>query len=336
MIGRHAPCEVVIAMPKPPTIIPVAGGKGGVGKTLFAANLAVALAQLGCSTVVVDLDLGNANLHTLLGLPNRFPGIGDFLRVGEGSLDALLVDTEVADLRFLPGDGRMPFMANITHAQKMRLMADLQALPGDYVILDLGAGCAFHTLDFFGMADRGIILTSPEYPSLMSALVFLKHLILRRIERAFRQDVELTEVLTRMYVQPMNSPQVTVDALAELAASARPDAGERVRAVCARCRPRIVFNMGDHPDDLTVLETIDRSIRQILSIEVDYFGFIFSDPAVRESIRNRKALLVSHPESRAAQAIAHIARRVVRFWDTPIPNSADLLVKHTRKLFEET
>jgi MinD-like ATPase involved in chromosome partitioning or flagellar assembly len=124
--------------------------------------------------------------------------------------------------------------------------------------------------------------------------------------------------------------------LTELVAGVRPDAGERVRAVCARCRPRIVFNMGDHPDDLTVLETIDRSIRQILSIEVDYFGFIFSDPAVRESVRNRKLLLVSHPESRAAQAIAHIARRVARFWDTPIPNSADLLVKHTRKLFEET
>jgi MinD-like ATPase involved in chromosome partitioning or flagellar assembly len=128
---------------------------------------------------------------------------------------------------------------------------------------------------------------------------------------------------------------VTVDALTELAASVRPDAGERMREVCAQCRPRIIFNMGDHPDDLKVLETIDQSIRQILSIEVDYFGFILSDQAVRESIRKRKILLLSHPESRAAQAIAHIARRVTRFWDTPIPNSADLLIKHTRNAFDE-
>jgi flagellar biosynthesis protein FlhG len=322
-------------MSKSPTIIPVAGGKGGVGKTLFAANLAVALAQLGCETVVVDLDLGNSNLHSLLGMANRFPGIGDYLRIGEGSLESFLVDTDIPRLRLLPGDGRMPFMANITHHQKKRLIAGLQALPGDYVILDLGAGCALHTLDFFTMVDRGMILSSPEYPALMSALVFLKNMILRKIENSLRQDVELTDLVNRMYVQPMNGPQVTVESLAQLASESDPEAGRRIREVCARYRPRMIFNMGDHPDDLTVLETIDRSIRQILSIEVDYFGFVFADPAVRESIRKGMALLVSHPESRPARAISHIAHRVTRYWNLPIPNSAELLTAHTRKAFDE-
>jgi len=49
------------------TIIPVAGGKGGVGKSFVTANLAVALAQAGKSVIAVDADLGNSNLHTLLG-----------------------------------------------------------------------------------------------------------------------------------------------------------------------------------------------------------------------------------------------------------------------------
>jgi flagellar biosynthesis protein FlhG len=322
-------------MPTSPTIIPVAGGKGGVGKTLFAANLAAALAQEGRETIVADLDLGNSNLHSLLGMPNRFPGIGDYLRVGEGTLDEYLVETGIPRLRLLPGDGRMPFMANITHHQKQRLMAGLRAVPCDYVVLDLGAGCAFHTLDFFAMAERGMVLTSPEYPALMSALVFLKHVVLRVIEQAFRRDAELTDLVNRMYVQPMSDPQVTVDMLTQQAAECGAEAARQIRDTCARLRPRLIFNMGDQPEDLGVLADIDHSIRQVLSIETDYFGFIPFDPAVRDSIRKGKALLVSHPESRPAKAIAHIAHRVIRYWDVPIPNSADLLIKHTRKVYDE-
>ena len=63
------------------TIIPIAGGKGGVGKSLFVANLAIALAEAGHSTVAVDMDMGSSNLHTYLGLNNLNPGIGDFLKV---------------------------------------------------------------------------------------------------------------------------------------------------------------------------------------------------------------------------------------------------------------
>ena len=160
--GTRTSTETVT--PESPTIIPVAGGKGGVGKTLLTANLGLALAGMGCSTVVADLDLGNSNLHSLLGLPNRFPGVGDFLRVGTGTLENFLVETEVPHLRFLPGDGRMPFMANITHAQKMRLLSNLRTVPAQYVILDLGAGCAFHTLDFFSMVDAGMVLTLAGVP----------------------------------------------------------------------------------------------------------------------------------------------------------------------------
>jgi flagellar biosynthesis protein FlhG len=322
-------------MPQSPTIIPIAGGKGGVGKTLFAANLGLALAGLGCPTVVADLDLGNSNLHSLLGLPNRFPGVGDFLRVGTGTLESFLVETEIPHLRFLPGDGRMPFMANITHAQKTRLLSNLRTVPAQYVILDLGAGCAFHTLDFFSMVDAGMVLSSPEYPAVMSALVFLKNMLLRRIDRTLSHDPELAEVLNRLYVQPVDAPQMTVQSLVALAAEVNPDAGQRIQDVCARCRPRLVINMGDHPDDLQMLDSLDRTIRQILSIEVDYFGFIVSDPAVRDSIRHGKSLLTVHPDSPAARSIAHIARRVTRFWHAPIPNSAELLIKQTRKVFEE-
>ena len=62
------------------TIIPIASGKGGVGKSFITANLAIALAKLGKQVIVADLDFGGSNLHTCLGIHNTHPGIGDFLR----------------------------------------------------------------------------------------------------------------------------------------------------------------------------------------------------------------------------------------------------------------
>ena len=70
-------------------IIPVASGKGGVGKTFIAANLAIALAEMGHRVIAVDLDLGGSNLHSFLGLSNRHPGIGDFLKARTAELDEL-------------------------------------------------------------------------------------------------------------------------------------------------------------------------------------------------------------------------------------------------------
>ena len=82
----------------------------------------MALARRGHKTIVVDMDLGGSNLHSFLGLSNRYPGIGDFLKAKTADLEELLVPTGTANLQFLPGDGRTPFMANIPHGQKEKLI----------------------------------------------------------------------------------------------------------------------------------------------------------------------------------------------------------------------
>ena len=85
------------------TIIPIASGKGGVGKSFIAANLAIALAKLGKQVIVADLDFGGSNLHTCLGIHNTNPGIGDFLRARYSKLEDLLVETENENLKLLAG-----------------------------------------------------------------------------------------------------------------------------------------------------------------------------------------------------------------------------------------
>ena len=111
------------------------------------------------------MDLGGANLHSFMGLSNRFPGIGDFLKARRAELEEMLIPTENPNLQFLAGDGMTPFMANIPYAQKIRLISRIIKLQAEYILLDLGAGTSFNTLDFFRLSRHGLVVTTPEYPA---------------------------------------------------------------------------------------------------------------------------------------------------------------------------
>jgi flagellar biosynthesis protein FlhG len=316
------------------TIIPVAGGKGGVGKTLLTANLAIALAEQGHETIAVDLDLGSSNLHSFLGLRNEFPGVGDYLRGRPSRLQNFLVETDIPRLRFVPGDGRMPFMANITHYQKRRLISDLNTLPARYVLLDLGAGSSFNVLDFFRIVGSAIVVTTPEYPSIMSMLVFLKNVLLRAIETSVSKDAGVVDLIQEMYFQPMVGSQKTVPLFQKQVEKANRKAAVKIERICQQLRPRIIYNMGDNPSDLEVLPSIDKSLKEILGLECDHLGFIFADTYVRESIKKKRPIVLDDPEGPSAHALRQIASRIIRFWNQPIPNSAELLTHHTQNFYE--
>ena len=318
-------------MKKIPKIIPIASGKGGVGKTFLAANLAIALAEAGHPTIAVDMDLGGSNLHSFLGLPNRFPGIGDFLKARSAELEELLVDTATPNLRFIPGDGLSPFLANIPYAQKMRLISKVKRLPAEYILLDLGAGTSFNTIDFFRISRYGIIVTRPEYPSIMNMLGFLKHFVLRLIERTLADDQRIHDLLRSSYKQPIAEQRDSLGALGPKIAAIDRDAGKKVEDLCRDFRPRVLFNMGEHPDEIEIARNIDSSLENALSLKVDYFGFIFEDPDVRRSIKKQIPFLPEYRESIAGKGIVQTAERVARFLEVPVKESAMLLLKRARE-----
>jgi flagellar biosynthesis protein FlhG len=316
------------------TIIPIASGKGGVGKTFLTANLAIAIAEMGHSTVAVDMDLGGSNLYSFLGLPNRFPGIGDFLKARSAELEELLVATEISNLKLLPGDGVTPFMANIPHAHKIRLLSRIVKLPAEYILLDLGAGTSYNTLDSFRLSSHGLVITTPENPSVMNMLAFLKQFLLRVIEGNLAKNQYIRDLLQSLYKRPITDQKMNMEALRSKIAAIDHEAGETVAALCNKIRPRVVFNMGQDPKEIKIAEQINHSLRKNLSIEADYFGFVFADPTVLQSIKERAVFLPRCRDSMAAETIQRIAERVVKFWDRPVENSALLLLSHASKVYE--
>jgi MinD-like ATPase involved in chromosome partitioning or flagellar assembly len=169
----------------------------------------------------------------------------------------------------------------------------------------------------------------------MNMLVFMKNFLLRSISRSFANDHGLSTLLREIFKRPMEDQISSMAALKAKIAAGDPRAAEVITKLLNSCRPRIVFNFGEHPDELGVTAQIDRRLGDILGLSADYFGFIYYDPAVRQSTREQAPLLLQWPESDAAKAVQQIARRVEKYWHIAVENSAERLGKSAQDAYAE-
>jgi flagellar biosynthesis protein FlhG len=107
-------------------ILPIASGKGGVGKSAISLNLAIALAQLGKKVILCDFDFGGANLHTMLGHKNNKPGLGHFINKLEDHIEPLIQKTAVKNLGFIAGDCLIPGTANMDYFSKKKILKEIK------------------------------------------------------------------------------------------------------------------------------------------------------------------------------------------------------------------
>ena len=262
------------------TIIPIASGKGGVGKSFLAANLSIALAGLGKKVIAADLDFGGSNLHTCFGMHNTHPGIGEYLRARFGKLEDLLVKTNTDNLQFLAGDARSPFMANMHHAQKLKLVQNLRKLDCEFLILDLGSGSTYNTLDFYGMTRLGLLVTTPEHTSVMNMLTFLKLFAFRVIERTVPRNKSVEKKLRDLYSLSVSEGLLTVRNLLNEISAIDKEYAEKAKQNWSLYRPRIVFNKCESPGDLELIKDLQNTLDENLMLHVDFFGCLYSDSAV--------------------------------------------------------
>ncbi|MEM7411526.1 MAG: helix-turn-helix domain-containing protein [Myxococcota bacterium] len=223
-----------------PTLWAVASGKGGVGKSVVSSSLAIGLAQSGPRVVAVDLDLGGANLHTHFGCETARHTLADVLRGKVPSLEDAFADTSVPGVRLLSG-ARSPLdAANLKFAQKQKLLRDLRKVDAAHVVLDIGAGSAFNTLDAFLVADRRVLVITPEKPAIENAYHFLKAAFFRSL-RAVAKEPEVQGVLLRV-LDDARRRGATPRELVEAALETDVHAGNRLRAAMRAFEVELVVN----------------------------------------------------------------------------------------------
>ncbi len=314
-------------------IIPVAGGKGGTGKSFFTANLGIALTRLGYNVLVIDLDLGGSNLHSYLGVPNRFPGIGDYIKARSARFEELIIPTGIENLNFIPGDGQTPFMANIAYAQKLKLIRSIQKMQADYILLDLGAGSGYNTLDFFAVTRRGLMITTPDFPAIMNSMVFFKNFVLRRIERTVRRNLQAKEYLQSVFKLPMGEENIQVGKIFDDLAEISTELADKAKKECSRYQPLMIYNMVEQPDDMKAVSKIDSNLKNRLQLEVNHIGFIPYAKEAMASVRRREVFFPHYEKSPAARLIMLIAKRIVQIGQAHVENSTEIVLQDAKKYF---
>ena len=292
------------------TIIPVASGKGGVGKTVFTANLGVSLARQGKTVILADLDLGGSNLHTCLGVTNSSSGIGNYIFNQTERLETLVIETREPRLFFIPGDSLLPGTANLPYFRKVKILKELAALVADYVILDLGSGSSFNTVDFFLSSNTGVIVTTPETTAVLNAYSFLKTALYRLIFRSFPAKSEERARIRDFISQSIEGTALTFEVLVQEIASIRAVSGQIARKHLDEFRPRVVLNMVRGQADLPLGDKLREIAEKNLSIRLEYAGVLPTDPTVPRSIYERQPTASVHPEAPYAQGVAQVATRI--------------------------
>lgn len=292
-------------------ILPIASGKGGVGKSAISLNLSIALAQLGKKVILCDFDFGGANLHTMLGHKNNKPGLGHFINKLEDHLEPLIQETAVENLGFIAGDCLIPGTANMDFFSKKKILKELNQLDADYVILDLGAGSAYNTLDFFLVTYKSILVTTPEITSILNAYSFLKSSAFRFLAQQFSAKSEERKFIQDFTHTRLEGTELSFVNLMEELYKKFPESSAKAINKLDSFRPQVILNKGRESNDIAMGQRLKSLVKNKLNMNMEFIGFIPHDDEISLSIARRTPLILTNPEGDFARRVYPTAQRVI-------------------------
>ena len=289
----------------------IGSGKGGVGKSVIATSFAIVLASLGKHVIAVDLDLGNANMHTLLGIKYPRRTLIDFLKGDIKNLNEIILDTSLYTLKFISGSGGIMGSANPWHAQKLKLIRYLKNLHVDHIVLDLGAGTTYNTIDFFLNATDHILVTTPETTSIQSVYNFIRICIFRKMYSLFHKNNILWEMVESAKVPTIRGESVRIQNLLDSLNSKAPDSTNNFKAFQKTFHPHLIMNMVLKKDEAGLGYGLKEVIKDYLDIDIAYDGSIAYDKIIRESLSCEIPSIINAPKARSTSDFIDIIPNIL-------------------------
>jgi flagellar biosynthesis protein FlhG len=287
----------------------IGGGKGGSGKSFIAVNLGICLSRLGTRVLLIDADLGGANLHTFLGIAPPALSLSDFIKKRVLHLRDVLIPTAVPNLQLLTGAQDLLNAADAKSAQKRKVVRSIQSLESDTILVDLGAGNSLSVLDFFLMSDGGILVVTPEPTSIENTYRFLKSAFYRRLKRSVSSPsvkALIDEVMDQKNERGVKTPHDLFEAAMRMDEMDAQRMVEETRSF----RPNLILNQVRSKKDIEIGFSIRSACLKYFGMRLHYLGYVVYDQDVSNSIRHRKPLVLENSRSRAAQCVIEIASKL--------------------------
>ena len=293
------------------TIVSVGSGKGGVGKSVIAANLAMLLAKQGKRVVLADLDVGGADAHILFGILHPPLTLTDFVeRRVERLEDVLQPISAHPFLHLIPGTGDTLATANLPYAKKKRLIRHFKQLEADLIIIDIGAGTSYHALDFFLMADHYLTVATPDPTSVLDLYRFIKLAAIRRVLSAFLSRDAVSEALSE---RDFGSIEEVIQAVGDTDANARDTAARMLKGF----QPHLIVNRVSGKSRVNVLQ-LKKLLKEYVGGELALLSEIPDDPAMVRAIRGYLPVVEFEPTAPASVALEEASRLLSGIVTSPI------------------
>ncbi|MFC1692291.1 MinD/ParA family protein [Candidatus Latescibacterota bacterium] len=282
-----------------------AGGKGGTGKTAMTANIGIALATMGYHVILVDADLGGANLHTILNIKRPKATLSDFINRRINNLSDIMLNTPSENLRLISGGSDMVGLANIPFQSKVRFQRHLEQLEADYILLDLGAGTNYNTLDFFVLSNEGFVICNPEPTAKINAYTFLKSVVYRLIEREFKRGTHIKEVIIK---QGRNNKggSIPIPELLERVNDTDSDSSIKISRMLSQFQPKLIMNrlrrFSQEREGFQLAELTTK----YLGISLEYLGMVRDDSHVVDSSELMMPFVLQFPGCGASKDIYNL------------------------------
>lgn len=300
----------------------IGGGKGGVGKSIVTLMIGVSLAKLGNKVILVDADLGGSNLHTLVGI--RYPkhSLADFINKKAETIDEVIMNTPVENMRLICGADDILGMANPKYTQKTRILNHLKKLDADFILLNLGAGTSFTTIDFFLYAPNKIVVLTPQITSIQNAYGFIKASLFRYLNDTFSKEDEALNLIKRASSPAQGDGIDSVEKLCDEFRALGEQYQERLINCIDTLNIKVIVNMLRDTKERNVSNIVKSVAKNYLGLTIEDLGLVPFDNILSISINNMAEFLSKRRDSMASIHFYDIASNIVKSYQKlPTRNS---------------
>ena len=291
-------------------IYSIGGGKGGSGKSFIAASLGISLANQGKEVVLVDLDLGASNLHTLLGQKIPQCGLDGFIEKRTSALEDVVQPTTVRNLYLISSTKCSLEIANLYYAQKIKLINAIKSLPFEYILLDLGPGTHYNTLDFFLIALEGLFVATPEPTAIENTFIFVKAVYLRKLKQALKEARMwhiYREEMAKLSIGTLKSPLDLISILVQR----DPVKGKVFEGLLNSLNFRLILNKFRGQINVNLGEQLVDVCNRHLYPNFYFLGNISHDTRVYDSIVARNIFIQKYPYTKTVSDLQTMTKNLM-------------------------